>query len=251
MKLIDFHTHPLLKPANSSLNPNQLESIWKVFLEPETCVQLSKSIQKAIKSTDKCSQADFTKVTRGGVNGIFIAMGPAERPFFAPNVRNPLVRLVLPKTHYRLLARSVTGFCMEKINKIMDSIQDLNKPGGVDYFNNELLPEYQYILGQEKNTSAVNKFRIAKNYSDFKNIVDNEPGTIAVVLTVEGAHSFGNFLSRNDFTSTYDEVQQMSDVLLAEYKFIENIRKVKTEWKENTPLFVRSEEHTSELQSQR
>src|SRR5687767_11848769 len=118
MKLIDFHTHTILKPLNSCLDNTKLENLWKEFPEPETCTQLSKSIQKAIKSTDKKSQADFSKMTRGNVNGVFFAMGPAERPFFDPHIRNLLVRMVLPKRDYKKLARSVTGFCMEKVDKI-------------------------------------------------------------------------------------------------------------------------------------
>lgn len=235
MKLIDFHTHPLLKPVGSSLDPTQLKHLWHEFPEPETCAQLSKSIQKAIKSTDKLSQTDFTKVASGGLNGIFVAMGPAERPFFDPHVKNILLRLVLPKKDYKNLARSVTGFSMDKVDRIFDRIE---QGKGVDYFGSELQSEFQYLLLQEKILDYPNKFRIAKNYTDFKNIIVNEPETTAVVLTIEGAHSFGNYANQSDFSIPFEEVQQMSDERIQQLGFIDNIRKLKLEWADRTPLIV-------------
>ena len=235
MKLIDFHTHPVLKPANSSLNALELKNLWHEFPEPETCAQLSKPIQKAIKSTDKMSQADLTKLRKGGVNGMFIAMGPAERPFFDPHVHNLILRFLLPKTDYNKLARSVTGFCMAKVNKILERIR-LGK--GIDYFNEELLPEFQYMLSQEQIANIPNKFVITKNYAEFKDIIDNRPDTTAIILTIEGAHAFGNYTRESDFSISFEEVQTMSADRLKQFGFIDNIRKMKSGWADRSPLFV-------------
>ncbi len=235
MKLIDFHTHPLLKPANSSLTDSERKNLWHEFPVPETYAQLSKTIQKAVKSTDKTSQTNLGKVTQGSVNGIFFAMGPAERPFFKPNVRNILVRCFLPKKDYKKLARSVTGFAMSKIDKIFERID--NKKG-VDYFNEELQPEFQYLLMQEKIQNVPNKFKIAKNYSEFKNIIDNDPSTIAVILTIEGAHAFGNFQTESDFVVPFAQVQSFSEEKIKQFAFIENIRVMKSQWGDRSPLFV-------------
>ncbi|MEK6616833.1 MAG: membrane dipeptidase [Bacteroidota bacterium] len=234
MKLIDFHTHPLLKPVNSSLDVSKIENIWKEFPEPETCRQLNFFIREAIKSTDKLSQSDFTKVTRGDVNGIFIAMGPAERPFFHPKITRWYVHGILPSWDYKKLARSVTGFCMDKVDSIFKRIKEKK---GIDYFNEELLPEFQYLLSQEKNTSIPNKFKIAKNYSEFKHIIDNEPDTTVVVLTVEGAHSFGNF-SNDDFTIDYDKVNEPANYTKYKKIYLDNIKTVKQNWGDHTPFFV-------------
>ena len=232
MKLIDFHTHPVLKPCSSSLDLAALENLWKEFPEPETCKELNFIIRDAIKSTDKLSQCDLSKISRGKVNGMFFAMGPAERPFFNPHVTNFAMRLVLPKKDYKKLARSVTGFCMPKIEKIFKRIEEKI---GVDYFNEELIPEFNYITSQEKNIEIPNKFKIVTDYSQFKNIIDNDPSTIAVVLTIEGAHSLGNF-SDADFTVDFDEVNKNSE----KYRsvFLNNIRTMKQSWGDKTPFFI-------------
>jgi microsomal dipeptidase-like Zn-dependent dipeptidase len=240
MKLIDFHTHPLLKPFNSSIVDAQKKNLWDQFDEPGSCGELCFLVRWGVKTTDKKSQADLSKVTRGGLNGVFFAMGPAERPFFQPK-DNFTTRLILPTEQSRKnLASCVTGFCMEKVDRIFERIKrDDRDPGekGVDYFNGELVPEFQYLLAQEQNTGIPNKFRIAKNYSEFRNIVDNEPNTIAVVLTIEGAHAFGKF-EREDFTLAFDKVNEPANAERYKKIFLDNIKTVKQSWGDRSPLFV-------------
>jgi microsomal dipeptidase-like Zn-dependent dipeptidase len=234
MNLIDFHTHPVLKPCNSSLNPNQLEALWKEFSEPEACKALSLPIRLAIKSTDKHSQSDLSKATRGGINGMFFALGPVERPFFKPRVKNLLLKLFLPEKDYATLALSVTSFCKEKVDKIFER-NDTER--GVDYFNEELVPEFNYILSQEKNTSSLNHFKIATNYQEFISILQHEPNTIAVILTIEGGHSFGNF-QFNDFTLDFSSTNLTDNYHRHKATFLGNIQTMKQSWGNKTPFFV-------------
>jgi len=234
MTLIDFHAHSLLKPFNSSVNKTDKKSLWYEFDVPETCASLNCMIQKGVKDTDKQSQADFTKLKIGGVNGVVIAMGPAERPFFKPKITDPVVYVLLPSKDFKNMARCVTGFCMEKVIAIFSRIA-ANE--GVNYFTAELQEEFKYIMQQQASPdNSGNKFQIATDYDQFKNIIDNQPDTIAVVLSVEGAHAFGKYEHETDFAMTYEEVQNMNDY--SKFKFIENIRTMKKEWADHTPFFV-------------
>ncbi len=143
--IIDLHAHPQLKPLNSGETERDARGIWGKYDESPFCGQLNRPIRKALQRIKKKSQTNFDQALEGNVRGIFLAMGPVERNFFKPEIRNLLLRLFLKEKHYRNLAACITGFDMEKVDKIFRRIENRK---GVDYFNEELQPEYDFLKSE-------------------------------------------------------------------------------------------------------
>jgi microsomal dipeptidase-like Zn-dependent dipeptidase len=195
--IIDLHAHPQMKPLNTSEEKRNSKGIWGEFGESPSCSQLNKKIRAAIKKTGKTSQANFDQALKGNVRGIFVAMGPVERNFFKPDVRNLFLKLFLKERQYRNLAACITGFNIEKVDKIFKRVENRK---GVDYFSEELQPEYLFLKSEaEKSTGQSKKMVIAGDYLEFFSHIDKED-TVTTVLTVEGAHSLGNYAEDADFS---------------------------------------------------
>jgi len=194
--IIDLHAHPQLKPHNSSEADRDLNGIWGKFEESASCGSLNRQIRKALEETKKKSQANFEQAIKGDVRGVFLAMGPVERNFFKPEIRHLLLRCLIREKQYRNLAACITGFDMAKVDKIFNRIENQK---GIDYFNEELQPEYLFLKNEtDKSTGNTNKMIIAGDFSEFENYVDKE-NYVTAVLTVEGAHSLGNYAFDADF----------------------------------------------------
>jgi hypothetical protein len=215
--IIDIHAHPQLKPVNSGDAQRKLKGIWKKFDESEYCGELNNQLRKSLKETKKTSQSNFDQAITGNVRGVFLAMGPVERNFFKPKPRHLLLKLVLKRSQYKNLAACITGFDMDKVDKIFRRIE--NKKG-VDYFNEELVDEYIFLTAEaEKSQQSPNTMVIAGDYREFKEHISNE-NTITTVLTVEGAHSIGNYSEDADFSRNILEANdnQLYNRLMGDFK---------------------------------
>jgi microsomal dipeptidase-like Zn-dependent dipeptidase len=194
--IIDIHAHPQLKPLNSGEDARASKGIWESFEESRFCNLLNRQIRKALEQTKKESQANLNQALEGNVKGIFPAMGPVERNFFKPDIRHILLRLTIPEIQYRDLACCITGFEMSKVHKIFNRIEN---GLGVDYFHEELQPEYEFLKNEaEKSKNQTNKMVIAGDFAEFENHL-KEVNTVTCVLTIEGAHSLGNYADDTDF----------------------------------------------------
>ncbi len=190
-RMIDIHAHPQMKPFNSNLTSREQKGIWKEFSESSSCETLNNLLRGAVNSTTKRSQTNLEQALRGNVGGIFLAMGPVERNFFAPQRKHLIIKLILSGKRMPDFAACVTGFDIEKVKKIFSRIQ---KKRGLDYYREELLEEYDFLL--EQDTDA--RMCIAGDYNEFSHNF-NRAGVVSTLLTIEGAHSLGNYEQHADF----------------------------------------------------
>ncbi|TVQ02065.1 MAG: hypothetical protein EA359_12675 [Balneolaceae bacterium] len=243
--IIDLHAHPQMKPINSSDAEREMKGIWKKFEESQYCGELNRQLRNSLSETKKKSQANFEQAIEGNVRGVFLAMGPVERDFFKPDPRHFLLKLILKRRQYRNLAACITAFDIQKVDKIFTRIE--NKKG-VNYFNEELMEEYKFLIDQvKKSQNQPNKMVIAGDYTEFQKHIRDE-NTITTVLTVEGAHSLGNYAEDEDFSRNIREAN--SDILYNRLMpdFEKNIEKMKT-WGggRHAPFFITICHHFSNL----
>lgn len=243
--IIDLHAHPQLKPVNSSEQDRKLKGIWKKFEDSPSCGELNRSLRNSLNDTKKKSQTNFDQALAGNVRGVFLAMGPVERDFFKPDPRHFLLKLVLKRSQYRNLAACISGFDMNKVDKIFRRIENRK---GIDYFNEELQDEYEFLTGEAaKSQSQSKNMVIAGDYAEFQQHLENN-NTMATVLTIEGAHSLGNYTDDADFSKKIREAN--NDVLYNRLMpdFEKNIGTMK-KWNggRHTPFFITICHHFSNL----
>jgi microsomal dipeptidase-like Zn-dependent dipeptidase len=243
--IIDLHAHPQLKPINSSEEKRDLKGIWGTFGESQLCGELNKYLRRSLNEIQRESQANFDQALAGNVNGVFLAMGPAERNFFKPHPQHILLKLILKRRDYRKLAACITGFDIDKVDRIFRRIE--NKKG-VDYFNEELVQEYEFLTTEAaKSENREHKMVIAGDYEEFqKNIRDEK--TVTSVLTIEGAHSLGNYAEDADFSRDIHEADQQALYNRLMPDFEQNIVAMK-KWGSgrHTPFFITICHHFSNL----
>nr|MBS0038503.1 membrane dipeptidase [Saprospiraceae bacterium] len=198
--IADIHAHPQLKPLNANEAQRQKNGIWKKFTSSPRCNELNFMLKGAVKDTKKQSQSNFDQAIDGDIKGVFLAMGPVERNFFDPKRKHWMLKIILQSKSLEDFAACLTGFDIEKVEKIFTRVREKR---GIDYYLEELLPEYQFLAEQE----ADERMAIALNYNDFKNTFEKE-GKIASLLTIEGAHSLGNYTEKTDFWAKIGEANQ-------------------------------------------
>jgi len=189
--IIDIHAHPQLKPLNANDADRIQKGIWKEFGESPNCDNLNFLLRMATGNTKKKSQTNFDQALGGNVKGVFLAMGPVERNFFDPKRNHIILKLLLRTRRMPDFAACITGFDIEKVRKVIKRINDQR---GVDYYNEELLDEYNFLVNQSKDKRMV----IAGDYDEFVENFQKE-NVISTILTVEGAHSLGNYEFHSDF----------------------------------------------------
>lgn len=200
----DIHCHPNLKSFGHSFDKrkNPKSDMW-YHLPPSF---FAKKIHQ-LTGISKFSQSDFSTMARANAKIILLSLYPFEKGFFI----NPI------------LPAQLTAFLADFGIEIgYRRIRHLQKH--TDYFN-DLLNEYQFVLTSGKQKVIDGKtqgWQLTANWQDVEKVAMLE-NTIAVIITIEGAHVFNSGLG--DFGVQLDE----KEILL-------NIEKVK-KW-EYAPLFI-------------
>ena len=238
--IIDIHAHPQLKPLNASDADRIQKGIWKAFGESPQCDNLNFLLRMAAGNTKKKSQSNFDQALKGNVKGVFLAMGPVERNFFDPKRNHFILKLLLRTRRMPDFAACITGFDIEKVHKVFNRIKNQE---GVDYYNEELLDEYTFLVDQSNDKRMV----ITGDYDEFiENF--NKDNIISTILTIEGAHSLGNFEFHNDFSRNIKDgdAPEIYNRLMPHFESHINDMK---QWGggRHTPLFITFCHHFSNL----
>jgi hypothetical protein len=233
---IDIHFHPQLKAYNNFGYRDKDKTIWEKFDEQLNEMQkLNFVIQKAIEELAKDSQANLNLFSTGQLKGGIFALYPTERPMFDAQPKHPIFKAFLKDQDYVHLGAAVSGFPAEKVQKI---IRRVKQKRGVDYFNEELVKEYQFILNQpRKNNIGEGEFEIAENYNHYQQIINKSEQSVAVILSVEGLHSLIKYEDKN-FRIPYEALPDNEQKEI-ENQIKNNIKTIKN-WHngKHAPFFV-------------
>lgn len=246
----DLHVHSGLKGYGLSDQPDSANlTIWDYYPErKEEIKKLNFVLRGAIKDMAKDSQANLNACAEAGLMMPFIALYPIERQMFAMDPQKPfrnLFRLLLKGKQHVYLGSAVTGFPESKVQAILNNVAN-GKDDGVHYFN-QLLLERNYLLDQTQTISPEGfKFQFAQDYKELKSLL-RTGNTIASMLTVEGAHSFGNYLHNSTFKKEYEQLDDIEKNVLRT-SFIKNITAIKKAADQKpVPFFVTFCHHFNNL----
>jgi microsomal dipeptidase-like Zn-dependent dipeptidase len=237
--IADLHVHPGLKGFASQGYPeSEGRTIWDAYpMQERSLRSLNFLIRRAIRELSKESQAHLDACSEAHLRLPFFVLYPVERPMFALERQKPFRRfwkMVLPKSKYIDLGAAVSGFPRERIRQILENNVENDIDDGVNYYEQYLL-EKNYLFEQTTCHSEKHPddcFKLANSYEELKRLLKKEK-TIAGVLTVEGAHSFGHYKHHSTFAKTYEELNKEEEQLLRQ-SLLQNIREEKNS---RTPAF--------------
>jgi microsomal dipeptidase-like Zn-dependent dipeptidase len=179
--IIDLHCHPSMKPFGRSFktdnehqNPRPASPANAWFHDKPSL--LDKALNFTAQLT-KFRQSDFTSSRTGRVRVVVASLYPPERGFFVSKLgTGPVGDVVLDLA---------TGLGHKRIEAIQDQ---------QDYFQ-DLLAEYRFLLeldGQLVTLPSGEKarYRLCGSRAEVEAAL-LEPDSLAVLLSIEGAHAFG------------------------------------------------------------
>lgn len=219
----DIHCHPTLKAyghsfpgKQNSRNLKSKSSVW--FYDPPNMFE---KLIDLLGGLVKYRQSNFSSQGFGNTGIVFASLYPMERGFFDNKLGTG--------EFSDLLLNFITSVGRERI----DFVQAVT-----DYFP-DLENEYHYLKQMDgqmvKLADRANyHYNLARNSSDVLNTLnsdtrdDNKSNSIAVILTIEGAHSFGTGIhpQKNPANRNY---------------VLGNVEKVKN-W-EHRPIFITLAHH--------
>jgi len=175
----DIHIHPTLKSFNSG-HPVPLRNMWEEFEHIKPTTPAGRFAVNNSKDVAKFSQTNFYNLLRGNVRVAFVSLYPTEKGFL--KLRS-VPKVITGKKGFEEMTSIATGYDSKRVRFLMQHD---------DYFT-ELNDEYAY-LKQNEGLSPCGKYRmkITNSYAELKDIAENQPNTLALVMTIEGSHVFFN-----------------------------------------------------------
>jgi microsomal dipeptidase-like Zn-dependent dipeptidase len=149
------------------------------------------------------TQSNFDNLFDGGHRVVIVSLTPPEKAFFilnqAPekfittNLRSfaEFKKVPFEGTIKDTVVNAFTGF----------SINDIAfcKRTGLDYYNDLLKKEYEFLKSfDNKKSEKGYRLKLVKSFSEIEVALNEDPNTICVILSIEGAHSLGKSYGYGD-----------------------------------------------------
>jgi len=218
---VDIHCHPNMRAFNAGF-PKPDKTMWENVSSDITYPEgnFARMISNTVKNIYKDSQSNLNNLVRGNVRVAFASLYPIERGFLKYRF---IPRLLVGEKNINAIYEYMSGIGMDRINHLQG--------GELDYFQ-ELQNEYAFVRdGQGKAPGSEMEYKIVGSFSELQSVLKNEPTTIAIILSIEGAHSFGCGMPG---TERMKEAE-LKKMLTA------NVREVKS-W-EHPPFFLNLSHH--------
>lgn len=173
---VDIHAHPTLRAYNTTVSQGQ-RNIWEKSENTTIETPLGRWARLKSREIAKSSQANLYNYAEGNVRIVFDSLYPFEKGFLKMR-KLPTAMLGQQKTD--VLLQTVTGFDPHQLIALRKSR---------NYFQ-ELMGQYAFLAkGQGTSPDGKYSYQLAGNWAEAKAITESDPNKIAVVVTIEGAHS--------------------------------------------------------------
>lgn len=196
--MVDLHCHPNIKSFQSG-HPKPQYTMWDKIEHNYVDTGLMRMIRNNTGHIHKQSQCSFNQLLDGNVRVINLSLYPFERGFV--NLRN-VPGLMIGKNSDTLISH-IAGIDERRAYFL--------RTGKSDYFK-ELKEEYKYVVdGQGPSPDGKRAYQVVNNYKELKDVIDNKPNTVAVIISVEGCHALGTSDDVTDGLSLEEHKELLTD----------------------------------------
>ncbi len=197
---IDVHCHTSSKPFMSGIgNPKlNMYETKKFTIEHPVYKLLRKPLEK-LSHINLSTQSNFDQLFEGGVRVAFVSLTPMEKAFSVLNVDAKGTKSSLIKTFMGEPSNYRNGFlsslAMNALTGYKASDIDYVKNTAYDIYTDMLKKELKFLSDIDNKKSPNGKYtvRFPKNYTELTENLKDET-ILNVIVTLEGAHAFGNAL---------------------------------------------------------
>ena len=216
---VDIHCHATMRAMHTSPVNGYERNHWSDNFNDVIDTRLGRWAWQMSAGVAKVSQSNFYNCIKGKTRVVFDSLYPIERGFI--NFRKVPQKLIGVKAAETLVVTS-SGVSVEQFRKYRTDD---------DYFK-DLQEQYQFLVDKQgKSPCGKYNFKIVNNFFELKEVTESQPNTIAILVTIEGAHVFGCGRKSTEKTPESELTQTI----------IENIQKVK-QW-EYPPFFMTFAHH--------
>jgi microsomal dipeptidase-like Zn-dependent dipeptidase len=165
-----------MKPFNSA-HPKPKKGMWE-NIEHHIENKFAQTVSNISQHVLKSSQVNLESLAEGNVRVFNVSLYPIERGFL--HLRN-VPKWLIGKNKINTLQEVITGFRTERIVALKKDY---------DYFK-DLEDEYLFVEKQQgKSNDGKKSFTLVNNNTELKKAL-SQPGTLAGIISIEGAHVFG------------------------------------------------------------
>jgi hypothetical protein len=216
--LADFHCHASLRAINTP-PVKEVQNVWEKTYNGKTGSSVSRWARIHTQEISKESQTAFYDFAAGNTRVVVDSLYPIEKHWY--KFRKMPSYIVGQKAREEII-QAVFGIERKRLHQLT---------GASSYFD-ELREAYYFLLnGQGNSPDGRFKYKLVNNFGSLQHIIENEPDTMAVLLSVEGAHSLDAGCPCSDRLSDKQLKQLLSN----------NINEMKS-W-EFTPLYMNLAHH--------
>src|SRR5436190_1858376 len=175
----DLHCHPNLKSFNSG-HPQPAKTMWDNIEHPCADNALTRLFRRKSNSIAKESQTNIYQLARGGVRVAVLSMYPVEKGFVK---FRKVPEFIFGDTTVNSVLEHISGMPAERISAIQQQ---------ENHYFNDLTGEYEYVSkGQGTSPCGEYQYKIVNSYAELEQNLKNEPNTVNIILSIEGAHALG------------------------------------------------------------
>ena len=215
---VDLHCHPTLKAFNSG-HPKPSVNIWEEIEHHCADNALTRLFRRKSNQIAKVSQCNLYALAEGGVRVAMIALYPIEKGFLQ---FRKVPGVIFGSSNIDDVLENVTGMSMDRVHAIQNQ---------QNHYFQDLLNEYNYVKnGQGKSPDGKYTYRVVNNYKELSETL-KEDNTLAIVLSIEGAHALGCGNPLTEKMSQEELRRELSD----------NIQKIK-DW-DHVPFCINLAHH--------
>jgi len=154
--------------------------MWDNIEHPCSDNALTRLFRRKSNSILKESQCNLYQLARGGVRVAVLSMYPPEKGFVKFR-RVP--EMIFGGGTVNDVLEHISGMPRERVQAIQAQ---------ENHYFHDLTGEYDYVSkGQGASPDGRYKYKIVNNYAELEQNLQNEPDTINIILSIEGAHSLG------------------------------------------------------------
>ncbi|MDG2179081.1 MAG: membrane dipeptidase [Algibacter sp.] len=214
---VDIHCHPTMRVFHN--NKDGITNLWDENENALINNFIGKKIVKLSDFISKVSQSNFYHCVNGNVRVIFDSLYPVERGFI--NYK-PIPKFLLGEKNVEAIVVNVSGINKGQYHKYKSN----------ENYYEDLNEQYDFLINnQGPSPCGKYNYKVVRNFAELNNWLEKDPGNIAIVVTIEGAHVLN---------CGTNESQQLNDKQLEEL-LLDNVKALKK--RKYPPFFMTFAHH--------
>lgn len=173
---VDFHCHTTLRAMNST-PLNKTKNLWEKTHNSNFNNPIGRWARLQTREIAKESQSNLYDYAESKTRVIFDSLYPVEKGWYR---FRKLPSFLVGERSKEILMHVAFGIEHQRMCKLRSS----------DGYFKELEESYNFLVyGQGNSPNGSNRYKVVRNYNELEKVLSKDDKTIAIIISVEGAHA--------------------------------------------------------------